>query len=121
MALRNHLLVEVRPASKNTRKRLRSATLQVLESRSHLPDRGQVLLALVTFESSVERSGGILAAIGGGEHLGKVREGIGLVVENVGPLDDRNRLSREALGLSVLAAVRVDARLHLPPEPICFQ
>jgi hypothetical protein len=67
-----------------------------------------------------ERLAGLLASLSRGEHLGEVPIRVAPHVEHVRLLDDRNRLTREALGLSVLAEVRVHARLHLPPKPVCF-
>jgi hypothetical protein len=64
--------------------------------------------------------GSFIVAADGGEHLGEVAESVALIVELVGPSGDRNRLAGQALGLSVLAAMRVDTRLYLPPDRICL-
>jgi hypothetical protein len=78
--------------------------LELRESRAHLGDHGEVLLALVALERLLEGDGGLLAAPGGCEHLGEVAERIALHVEPIRALGDRDRLPGERFRLGVLAA-----------------
>ena len=50
------------------------------------------------------------------QHLGEVAERVALDVQRVRGFHDRDGLAGEGLRLGVLAAARVDERLHLPPE-----
>ena len=77
---------------------------------------GQVLFVVVAVEGLLERGLCFASLSCLGKYFGQVAVGVALQVECVCLLDDRDRLVRELLGLTVFAAVCVDARLNLLPK-----
>jgi len=72
-------------------------------------------LALVPVERVVPRFNRLLAAAAGLEHLGEIAPPVSLPRETVGLLQPCHRLAGETFRLRVLATMRENARLYLPP------
>ena len=76
----------------------------------------EVLLALVAGERLLESSCGFFVTAGEYEHLTEVGVGLGLGVEHLRLVADRDRLVRQPLCLGVVASACEDLRPDLPPD-----
>src|SRR5437879_5695281 len=97
-------------------RRSRACRLRLFEPFADPPRKRVVPLALVPLKREREGRGRLVRPAGTREHLGEVAERIALEAETVGALGERDRLPRESLGLVVPPALRLDERLHPPPE-----
>src|SRR5262249_26039249 len=102
-------------------KRVTGSTVHRFQRRepfAHPAGQREDALAFVAVQRVRERDRSLLRATGGQENLSQITECAALEGKAVRAVQERERLACEPFGLGMVAAMRLDERLHLAREPL---
>src|SRR5438067_13709988 len=90
--------------------------VELRQPRPRALEHDEVSLPLVARERLLQGADGLVVATGARQHFAEVGVGVRLGIQHLGPLAERDRLTRQALSFGVLPAASAHFCHYLPPE-----